>query len=117
MISALPPKADMCIAVADVRYGPEADIVAVSIRPLNQMHRFDVRYSKDEKCADDKADTRSACCRLLAQSGRGVKREDKISSFDLLVAEEATFHQRPAGDRFAILEVTKSPSAGRGVLL
>src|SRR5262249_41753382 len=27
VMSALPPKADMCGAVADVRYGPKADIV------------------------------------------------------------------------------------------
>jgi hypothetical protein len=26
-MSALPPKADMCSALADVRYGPKADIV------------------------------------------------------------------------------------------
>ena len=71
--------------------------------------------SKDERYANDKAGTRSTCCRLLTQSGRCVKREDKVSSFNLLVAGEATVHQRPTGYRFAILEVTKSPSAGRGV--
>jgi hypothetical protein len=26
VISALPPKADMCVATRDVRYGPKADI-------------------------------------------------------------------------------------------
>ena len=28
-MSALPPKADMCGALADVRYGPKADIITV----------------------------------------------------------------------------------------
>ena len=31
-VSALPPKADMCSAVADVRFGPIADIASVPAR-------------------------------------------------------------------------------------
>jgi hypothetical protein len=33
VMSALPPKADMCGAVADVRYGPIADIVRLIRSP------------------------------------------------------------------------------------
>jgi len=31
VMSALPPKADMCSAVVDVRFGPKADIVNLSL--------------------------------------------------------------------------------------
>ena len=34
VMSALPPKADMCGATRDVRYGPEADISHVSFDDL-----------------------------------------------------------------------------------
>jgi len=33
-MSALPPKADMCGAARDVRYGPKADIPASAIAPV-----------------------------------------------------------------------------------
>ena len=46
-----------------------------------------------------------------------VTREDEVSCFHLLVASEAGLHHRLVGRRFAILEVTKPPPAGRGVLL
>jgi len=35
-MSALPPKADMCGATSDVRYGPKADIVQFS--PKHRSH-------------------------------------------------------------------------------
>ena len=34
VMSALPPKADMCSALADVCFGPKADIVRVDVRQL-----------------------------------------------------------------------------------
>ena len=46
-----------------------------------------------------------------------VTREDEVSCFHLVVASEAGLHHRLVGRRFAILEVTKPPPAGRGVLL
>src|SRR6185369_9507692 len=47
---------------------------------------------------------------------RCVTREDKVSSFRLLVAGEAGLHHRLVGRRFAVLEVTEPPPAGRRVL-
>jgi hypothetical protein len=38
-MSALAPKADMCGAVADVRYGPIADIRAATVHPLYPRKR------------------------------------------------------------------------------
>jgi hypothetical protein len=40
VMSALPPKADMCGATMDVRYGPKADIGA---RPSDNRRRVEVR--------------------------------------------------------------------------
>src|SRR5215469_4345935 len=39
LMSALPPKADMCRATTDVRFGPIADIVALirTLRPLARV--------------------------------------------------------------------------------
>jgi hypothetical protein len=40
-MSASPPKADMCGAIADVRYGPKADIVIITASdPASAMHAF-----------------------------------------------------------------------------
>jgi hypothetical protein len=34
VMSALPPKADMCIATSEVRFGPQADMEVFRPRPL-----------------------------------------------------------------------------------
>src|SRR6516225_615462 len=44
-----------------------------------------------------------------------VTGEDKIARFDLIVAGEAGLHERLVA-RFAVLEVSKTPTARRGVL-
>jgi hypothetical protein len=38
VMSALPPKADMCAATGDVRYGPKADMASAAVagRPASQ---------------------------------------------------------------------------------
>ena len=45
---------------------------------------------------------------------RRVTGEDKVASFGLLVAGKAGFHERLVG-RFAVVEVSESPAARRGV--
>src|SRR6516225_1205783 len=45
-----------------------------------------------------------------------VTGEDKVARFGLIVAGEAGFHERSVG-RFAVLEVSETPTASRGVLL
>jgi hypothetical protein len=41
LMSALPPKADMCSATRDVRYGPIADIMPITQSPLSAVVKSD----------------------------------------------------------------------------
>jgi hypothetical protein len=43
-----------------------------------------------------------------------VTGEDKVARFDLIVAGEAGFHEHLVARRFAILEVSETPTARRG---
>ena len=48
LMSALPPKADMCVATRDVRFGPIADIL--KSHGLQQSGRPRIRFSQKQGC-------------------------------------------------------------------
>ena len=88
-MSALPPRADMCGATRDVRYGPEADIPAhigwmcakgpkaeiVSALPVLNIHlRFVLQYTL--RLRQRRAEMQTCVCR--AKAGRENKRQVRL---------------------------------------
>src|SRR5262245_15248547 len=71
-MSALPPKADMCTAIAHVRYGPIADIVAAS--KLFASAWSTRRTREKQQFTGDCSDLRSPLCDTMATASLCVAR-------------------------------------------